>query len=265
MGYAIQQNRILSSLLYIVQTPIIVEPENRLHHELVEEVKRVQHTSEQWRQAWHVHCDTFGGGVRDPLRHDALFLMRFLVGHIAPSTLPSALPLSLPSSVPIAVSTATSQHEEPSSIAMKVKQLQRLSVENRDLWHKLCDEERNGVRDPNRHDDAFLHRFVEIAGQGSSICHQPEEATSELVSEVKLAQKNSPEWREAWHQFCDTENSGIRDPVRHSKSSLRRFLDGIGLAAGASLKRSHNGSATNDSAAKRGRAFESVEAVFTDV
>ena len=41
-------------------------------------MKSAQRSSQIVRRAWHDHCDTKGGGIRDPVRHDDPFLRVFL-------------------------------------------------------------------------------------------------------------------------------------------------------------------------------------------
>ncbi|CAJ1377117.1 unnamed protein product, partial [Effrenium voratum] len=51
----------------------------------------------------------------------------------------------------------------------------------------------------------------------------PPEKTA-LVDKVKTLQRTSPELKEAWWMFCDTQSAGMKDPGRHSVESLEQFL-----------------------------------------
>lgn len=48
------------------------------HEELAAKVKEFQRSGWEAKEAWHSYCDGKGGGVRDPLKHDAAFLRAFL-------------------------------------------------------------------------------------------------------------------------------------------------------------------------------------------
>lgn len=48
------------------------------HKELVRRVKQGQRSSDAFKSQWWRYCDTFGGNVRDPGRHQARFIENFL-------------------------------------------------------------------------------------------------------------------------------------------------------------------------------------------
>lgn len=55
-------------------------------------VKEVQRRSEDLRLAWETYADAEGGGLRDPGRHDAVFLKRFLdLVDLGPEALKAAM------------------------------------------------------------------------------------------------------------------------------------------------------------------------------
>lgn len=55
-------------------------PKGGAHAQLVARVKEGQRSSPEWKRRWWRHCDAYGGGVRDPNRHEAAFIRQFLEG-----------------------------------------------------------------------------------------------------------------------------------------------------------------------------------------
>lgn len=139
-------------------------------------------------------------------------------------------------------------------LVQQVKQLQRSSEALKAHWHEACDSEKGGVRDPSRHDIAFLQRFVAgpqasgvlaamqpgnggmggcggMGPMGQPMVTDPSDPLhASLVQQVKKAQRSG--LKDTWRQHCDTEAGGMRDPARHPVTSLRRFLDGVELDEG---------------------------------
>merc|ERR1712194_485444 len=153
--------------------------------QLVEKVKKAQRESPHWKDLWRKFCDSDGGGVYDPMRHENGFSQRYLtdnniqvevangrsaVGEIASANARSSGLFIRPGgATPIgAHATAGSSTVEP--LVQRVKDAQRSSEEFKKAWHKICDADGHGVRDPARHDAAFLLRFLEdLSGQGVSL------------------------------------------------------------------------------------------------
>eukprot|EP00928_Gymnodinium_smaydae_P079057 TRINITY_DN63078_c0_g1_i1.p1 TRINITY_DN63078_c0_g1~~TRINITY_DN63078_c0_g1_i1.p1 ORF type:complete len:1023 (+),score=238.90 TRINITY_DN63078_c0_g1_i1:90-3158(+) len=51
-----------------------------------------------------------------------------------------------------------------------------------------------------------------------------EDDKEDLVQRVKTIQRGDPTGKQAWYDFCDALRAGNRDPSRHSKDSMRNFL-----------------------------------------
>jgi len=52
-------------------------------------------------------------------------------------------------------------HEDKASLVDKVKQLQRRNPQAKEAWWSWCDTYGQGNRDPNRHDERALQKFLE--------------------------------------------------------------------------------------------------------
>jgi len=109
---------------------------------LIAKVKQGQRTSVEFKQRWWTYADTQHDGIRDPSKHDVASLRRFL-SDIAPG---GALP--------------TSGADAPPQLAERVKQMQRQSEQIKQQWWWYCDTFGAGVRDPARHQEAFLQQFL---------------------------------------------------------------------------------------------------------
>uniref|UniRef100_A0A7S1PLM7 Uncharacterized protein n=1 Tax=Alexandrium catenella TaxID=2925 RepID=A0A7S1PLM7_ALECA len=158
---------------------------------LTDIVKEGQRRSTHWKQAWQLYCQTYGGGVNDPLKHDRQFIIAFLdflgqhgVGAFGPllgtsTTTPSA-PTSTdgerpskrpkPTVSPVLTGFGTggltvpnnSGDPEKDSLVMKIKAFQRSGEAQRQMWWDYCDERLSGIRDPAKHDKTILEAFISL-------------------------------------------------------------------------------------------------------
>jgi len=129
--------------------PVEMSPE---HAELVAGVKCLQKSGEEMRVAWHAFCDSRGPGHRDPARHPVEFLREFV-----------ALSAQGAEAVIAAVGgnpESALEAEGVEDLAERVKRAQRSSASWKELWHRACDQEGGGVRDPLKHGAEFLRAFL---------------------------------------------------------------------------------------------------------
>lgn len=119
---------------------------------LVDEVKELQKTDQDFNAAWWEHCDKNGKGVRDPWKHPTDFLKSFLSQYKA----------NLAAGV-IKKSSSSSQggsRASPDTVE-KLKQLQRTDPEAKQLWWRYCNSQGGGNKDPTIHEASFVERFLE--------------------------------------------------------------------------------------------------------
>lgn len=121
-----------------------------------------------------------------------------------------------------------------------VKEFQKSSPANKQAWHAFCDSTEVGKYDPTFYEPAMLTSFLEgaqilamfsggkggLAGAFAGAGGSPE--MSRLVNKVKEFQKASPENKQAWYAFCDTQPGRNYDPARHEPDALKTFLGGVG-------------------------------------
>jgi len=107
---------------------------------LVARVKTVQRSSQLAMSAWHDYCDREANGQRNPAKHQAWFLQRFLhevMYHV-----------SLAADPP------------PEELVAEVKDAQRSTPGGRDLWEQFVDRAGVATRDPSKHEGWFLRSFL---------------------------------------------------------------------------------------------------------
>merc|ERR1719240_1532562 len=114
--------------------------------DLAMRVKAYQKQGEREKNAWHTFCDAHLGGIRDPSRHDAATLQRFLATHQAQG----------------GGGAYVASAQNP--LVMKVKSYQRQGAAEKDNWHHYADSNCGGVRDPSRLDASSLQTFIATYG-----------------------------------------------------------------------------------------------------
>jgi hypothetical protein len=158
---------------------------------LVDFIKAGQRHSEEWKKAWQSYCVIFGNGKYDPARVDESFLKEFIDyagaamnqdllaqaeergvsleqaqqtntrGSKRPAQ-PPAQDFARPSQRPRTGGAAGGGGgEDKAALVAQIKDLQRSSEETKQAWWTYCDEELNGMRDPNRHPSEVLQAFID--------------------------------------------------------------------------------------------------------
>lgn len=133
-------------------------------------------------------------------------------------------------------------------LVMHVKAFQKASVPQKELWHAFCDTHLDGVRDPARVEAESLQYFLSTHDDGSMPSPSPtmgnlmslrpsmmtpspkihasplSARNQELVQQIKAFQKQGELQKNTWHEYCDTNLGGIRDPARADAETLQQFL-----------------------------------------
>eukprot|EP00930_Biecheleria_cincta_P050370 TRINITY_DN35521_c0_g1_i1.p1 TRINITY_DN35521_c0_g1~~TRINITY_DN35521_c0_g1_i1.p1 ORF type:complete len:249 (+),score=49.41 TRINITY_DN35521_c0_g1_i1:56-802(+) len=208
-----------------------------------------QRKSRPFKTAWEAYCSVNGSTAHDPAKHDDHFITAFL------DTLGSTILLSMPAGGPAAAAPRGMKRgpdpgwgSAPMSplkqqMVEAVKRFQKENPDRKEAWHVFCDTELGGNRDPARHEPDVLQAFLEQQGvsvdssaggwqqQRKMPANHMQFDTSmtplkqQFVERVKKFQKENPGKKELWHQYCDSELGGNRDPARHPVEVLQVFLD----------------------------------------
>lgn len=150
----------------------------------------------------------------------------------------------------------------------QIKDLQRSG--QKQAWWDYCDQELGGVRDPNRHDDAALKKFLASRGKGGApsrarptmptmsfggcggfapvgpasfgpgmgmgmMAMQPAAGGGDLQSFVKMGQKSSRSFKDGWAMYCQMYGGGLNDPAKHDPTYIVEFINWLGQLAQAEL------------------------------
>jgi len=157
---------------------------------LVDQIKAIQRSNPDAKQAWWTHCDTVLGGVRDPNRHDegvlSSFIHKYKAGGVARPA--GAVPGAFGAAGAGAYGAAGGYPMLMQQAAMQA---------------------------------AVAPKGLAAGGAGAG-------GGDVLAGFVKEGQRKSPKWREAWQKYCAIYGKNINDPARHSESVLVKFLDFVG-------------------------------------
>eukprot|EP00449_Zooxanthella_nutricula_P025073 CAMPEP_0198542586 /NCGR_PEP_ID=MMETSP1462-20131121/58050_1 /TAXON_ID=1333877 /ORGANISM="Brandtodinium nutriculum, Strain RCC3387" /LENGTH=262 /DNA_ID=CAMNT_0044272817 /DNA_START=81 /DNA_END=869 /DNA_ORIENTATION=+ len=154
---------------------------------LVDQVKAIQRTGPDAKQAWWAYCDQKLEGVKDPNRHEEHTLLDFIAqyqsGNIAVSPPPTVGGTIYPSPHTIGGWSPAPQPAwgavglgkgagkgggkdggKDANIGLLVKEGQKKSQRWRESWQKYCAVYGNGFNDPTRHPNEFINGFLDYLG-----------------------------------------------------------------------------------------------------
>merc|ERR1740121_1569946 len=149
-----------------------------------------QRKSDQWKTAWQTYCTMFGNGKNDPAHYDDAFIIGFVdfVGELGSQSLQAQAaeqgiiiedvvaaggnkrPLGgAVSQMPPAKRMAGGRGYagadafgggEKQRLVDKIKAMQRSNPDAKAAWWRFCDDQAQGIKDPNRHDENMLEQFL---------------------------------------------------------------------------------------------------------
>eukprot|EP00406_Dinophysis_acuminata_P009501 CAMPEP_0179232500 /NCGR_PEP_ID=MMETSP0797-20121207/11891_1 /TAXON_ID=47934 /ORGANISM="Dinophysis acuminata, Strain DAEP01" /LENGTH=254 /DNA_ID=CAMNT_0020939621 /DNA_START=78 /DNA_END=842 /DNA_ORIENTATION=- len=147
---------------------------------LVEQIKSIQRSDPDAKQAWWNYCDTNLGGIKDPNRHEANVLSEFVAAYGAPPAAKAPAPRR-PAQSP--VGGGGSAWGYPPTPPMQqwgypmqmwagagglgdfVKTGQRHSANWKAAWQSYCHLNGSGQFDPAKYDESFIVSFMDYVGQ----------------------------------------------------------------------------------------------------
>jgi len=183
---------------------------NFVKNELINKIKEFQRSSEENKQAWWSFCDTTEGQFRDPARHEEDGLQSFLADH----------------GITVEVGSKEDNFIK-GELINKIKNFQRSSEEQKQVWWAFCDKQEGQNRDPARYAVDVLQAFVTEHGiQGVQGTLEQKNA---LVAKIKSFQKSSEESKQAWWAFCDSQEGKNKDPQRYDVDVLEGFISEHGI------------------------------------
>lgn len=138
------------------------------------------------------------------------------------------------------------------SMVTVIKGMQRDDQTAKEQWWAYCDQLGGGVRDPAKHEEAFLEAFIKRFNSGERF---------EVVSAAnwgdifKDFQRKSKNFKEAWASYCDLYGNGKHDPTKQSQEFLTGFVDFLGRQGGMALAMLGGSGLGGEPASKRARTF----------
>jgi len=195
--------------------------------DLVQQVKAVQRSCNEARQAWADYSDTYLAGMRDPARQDAEALQAFLDSWNSSEG-----------------STMAAKAGPPEALVEKVKAIQRQGDSAREAWTEFCDTRLGGVRDPRRHDAATLKAFLSWYGVDAEVevktkarwpvkearqpKPQPEKQSPVPADFVKLGANLSKQFKAAWVAYCKSSGQTVTHPDKCEEELISGFAEYAG-------------------------------------
>eukprot|EP00927_Polykrikos_kofoidii_P056693 TRINITY_DN50781_c0_g1_i1.p1 TRINITY_DN50781_c0_g1~~TRINITY_DN50781_c0_g1_i1.p1 ORF type:complete len:437 (-),score=86.61 TRINITY_DN50781_c0_g1_i1:113-1348(-) len=206
--------------------------------ELVEEIKSLQRSDPEAKQAWWDFCSNELGGIKDPNKHDAATLLRFLNTFGEDSQ-------ELGSS---SQNRATRKGGGDGGRSYRGGSggggTFRGGGESDDVDDG--DSTSRGGWPSNGVSGGGAYAHGESSGKGGSYArvgdggggggrNNHSDPDPELVEFVKCGQRQSAHWKAAWHSYCDSQGGGFKDPARHEESFVLGFIEYVGQCVLAQL------------------------------
>jgi len=245
--------------------------------QLVDQVKAWQRMSASHKESWYRFVQQKTGAAQfDPNRHDEATLSEFIqMGQAGQIELMDPTGLgssdgnkgggwgvgggnSWPSK---GGGKAFGKDAGKQALVDRVKAWQRMSESHKEAWYRFVQEKTwEGNFDPNRHDEATLGQFLQMAdaglielveptgfgssggkkgkgkggwgdgggkgkSKGGGVAFDMTAGMQGLVEQVKSWQRMSASHKEAWYRFAQENTAEANfDPNRHDEETLRGFL-----------------------------------------
>lgn len=173
--------------------------------QIAEAVKLGQRVSPSWKAAWARFCEVHGNGVYDPAKHQKDFLQSFF--ELLGSQGGAALGVGLEEDMQGLPSTA----EE----AAEVEQPPQPELLQPPLAKRLC------TGQPATEGGGGCGGGCTPIGERQAPAGWTK---SQLAQMVKDMQKTDPNRKVLWSEYCDQYGGGVKDPSRHTPSSLEKFF-----------------------------------------
>lgn len=185
--------------------------------ELVEQIKHIQRSDPDKKQAWWDYCDTELGGIRDPNKHDESVLMHFLSrgGGGGKGGIRAG---GGGSKGGAKVGGGSSCKGGNGAYGGKGGYGGDYGGGKGGFWGY------GGMPPP-----------MYMMGAGM------DPGKPDLPQFIKTGQKISGPWKEAWQAFCQTRGTKFYDPARCEEGMIREFVDYVGQCVLANLDAEGNG------------------------
>eukprot|EP00929_Paragymnodinium_shiwhaense_P082581 TRINITY_DN43579_c0_g1_i1.p1 TRINITY_DN43579_c0_g1~~TRINITY_DN43579_c0_g1_i1.p1 ORF type:complete len:354 (+),score=74.07 TRINITY_DN43579_c0_g1_i1:65-1126(+) len=197
--------------------------------ELVQQIKDLQRSNPDVKQAWWDFCEQELGGIKDPARHDANALEDFLSSVNGGSAAPAARRPSAPSrgsAPPASGGRWVPGNGLPAS---------RGTVPSRQPVGAAVGGGRPAYGGASLGGMQMMPMMHAMAAAQAAPAPAPAGAGN-LVEFIKVGQRASPRWKEGWSKYCEAYGTGKFDPSKYDDSFIATFIDWAGQLAEANLE-----------------------------
>jgi len=199
---------------------------------LVDQIKKLQRSSPEAKQAWWDYCDTQLGGIKDPNRHEAPVLAEFIQAHQEGGA-------SWSTGGSPARASAPQSRRAPSSGGKGYYGTYAPAWGGADSWGW-----------------GGGGGFAGGAGFGGPSQWGGAGGGSQLADFIKTGQRSSAHWKKAWQAYCAAYGTGFNDPARCDEAFIIGFIDYAGQLVSTELGAQDDGSAeANTSVLSRKRTI----------
>jgi len=204
--------------------------------------KEGQRKSSNWKYAWASYCQTYGGGINDPKKHEASFLVGFLdfLGQRGQMAI-SLYGLAAINASQVASGSAAGGGggATASSMARDKSKTQCFDCGEYGHWANdpVCprpgadalsrkrDSRAGGMGGGGGGDAAKRQRLGVGGAPGRELqVSTGDPVKDQLILRIKAYQRQGEDQKTEWGLFCDNQLGGIRDPARHEVAVLQQFL-----------------------------------------
>eukprot|EP00927_Polykrikos_kofoidii_P062395 TRINITY_DN57205_c0_g1_i1.p1 TRINITY_DN57205_c0_g1~~TRINITY_DN57205_c0_g1_i1.p1 ORF type:complete len:284 (+),score=37.15 TRINITY_DN57205_c0_g1_i1:153-1004(+) len=182
--------------------------------DLVAQVKLLQRTNPEAKQAWWDMCDKDLDGIRDPKRHDEEILREFLSNweHVDEN-------VPVPSRTPSTVSRPSyGGHGRGGSGGGGGTSGEPPFADSN--W---------------RGSDSHEHGYDYASERSLPANGSLNPAGPNLGEFIKIGQRHSSAWRDCWKKYCQTYGQGWLDPSRYEEGFISGFIEWAGQLTEANL------------------------------
>jgi len=182
---------------------------------VVGQIKELQRSNPQVKEAWNRYTELNGENNRDPSRHSQEFLQAFLQ-HVSSGA-------------------AFAEAGASGELGSFIKMLQSRSGKFKQVWASYCQQNGGGKNDPSSYDMVYHVQFFDsvasqyMASESTAKRMRMASPNAALAERVKAFQKSSQENKELWKQYAETYLDGKLDPAKHDASVLQEFCTNHGV------------------------------------
>lgn len=182
---------------------------------LVDQIKGIQRSDANAKQAWWEFCDTNLAGVKDPNRHDEHILQQFMDAYASGSLVATGVP-------------AQPRQGKSGGKGTKDAGYGGGYGGQQQSWGGKggCVAPMGGNAGMGGMMQQMMGAMMGNMGGGGG---------GGLTDFIKVGQRASPTWKTCWRNYCQVYGNGMFDPSKYDEKFISQFLEYIGDLANTDL------------------------------